>query len=140
MQINNFIILFDNQSLVVTKEKTLFFQSNQFSNLIIDSKARKIGDSCFKNDTYFNSVIISDYIEDIESNAFAGCKNLKCLVLGKAVSHIGQCAFSDCPNLKLVFFNGTMDEYKKILRGEPFQCPIHCLDGDIPYFLESNIL
>src|SRR5574344_644093 len=129
MQINNFIILIDGQSLVVTKEKTLLFQSNSY--LKIDSKIKKIGESCFKGDTSLTSVIISDNIEDIESNAFEGCKNLKCLVLGKAVSHIGQCAFSDCPNLKLVFFNGTMDEYKKILRGEPFQCPIHCIDGDI---------
>lgn len=129
MQINNFIILIDGQSLVVTKEKTLLFKSNSY--LSFDSKIKKIGDHCFKDNASLTSVIISDNIEDIESNAFEGCKNLKCLVLGKTVSHIGQCAFSNCPNLKLVFFNGTMGEYKKILRGEPFQCPIHCLDGDI---------
>ena len=50
----------------------------------------------------------------IPEGAFRGCKNLKRVTIPKRVKKIGRDVFAGCDSLEDVYYEGTMEEWKKI--------------------------
>lgn len=61
-----------------------------------------------------DELIIPEGVKMIGSNAFAGCKSIQVLSLPKSLKYIEENAFLDS-NPKYVFYDGSEDEYKKII-------------------------
>lgn len=61
-----------------------------------------------------DELIIPEGVKMIGSNAFAGCKSIQVLSLPKSLKYIEKNAFLDS-NPKYVFYDGSEDEYKKII-------------------------
>lgn len=78
-----------------------------------------IGDYAFAG-TYVEVVVCSSTLEDIGDSAFQDCLKLKEIHLNQKLKHMGRAPFSNCPNLEKIIYNGTKDDYEKILKGEPF--------------------
>lgn len=75
-------------------------------------------------------------ITSIGKLAFCGCTSLTSVTIGKGVTSIGKWAFNSCSKLTEMKYNGTMEEWKAIEKGDnwayntPFET-IHCNGGDI---------
>ncbi len=118
----------------IIENKTLVSYAGNRSNVTVPDCVEIIGKKAFKDNLDIRSVNLNKVVE-IGENAFSGCKNLKHVILPNSLKLIEQCAFSDISNSKLVLFDGTLEQYNKILKGEPFTKVI-CDDG---VYSQSNI-
>ena len=118
----------------IIENKTLVSYAGNRSNITVPDCVEIIGKKAFKDNLDIRSVNLNKVVE-IGENAFSGCKNLKHVILPNSLKLIEQCAFSDISNSKLVLFDGTLEQYNKILKGEPFTKVI-CDDG---VYSQSNI-
>ena len=118
----------------IIENKTLVSYAGNRSNVTVPDCVEIIGKKAFKDNLDIRSVNLNKVVE-IGENAFSGCKNLKHVILPNSLKLIEQCAFSDISNSKLVLFDGTLEQYNKILKGEPFT-KVMCDDG---VYSQSNI-
>ncbi len=60
--------------------------------------------------------IIADglFNRTITSESFSGCVNLKRITIPKSVTRIEENAFKDCDSLEDVYYEGTLEEWRKI--------------------------
>ncbi len=82
-----------------------------FTNSLIRYPANKQG----------KSYTIPDGVEYVDFCAFFKCTNLESVIIPNSVKIIIHDAFSDCPNLKDVYYEGTEEQFLKIV------------DDDLPY-------
>ncbi len=93
-------------------------------------------DCAFNNCIGLKNIIIPNSVTSIGKLAFCGCTSLTSVTIGKGVMSIGKWAFNSCSKLTEMKYNGTMEEWKAIEKGDnwayntPFET-IHCNDGDI---------
>ena len=111
----------------IIKGKTLISYAGNRSNVTIPDCIEIIGKKAFQGNLGIRSINLNKVIE-IGENAFSGCKNLKHVILPHSLKQIEQCAFCDISNSKLVLFDGTLEQYNKIIKGEPF-AKVICDDG-----------
>ena len=117
-----------NDCQFIIEGNTLISYAGSRSNIVISDHISIIGPAAFKNNDCIRSLVLGDCVTEIKEDAFCNCKKLKHIFLSKSVKSIGQCAFTNIDSDCLVIFDGTVDEYNKILRGEPFT-KVHCTDG-----------
>ncbi len=111
----------------IIEGKTLISYAGNRSNVTIPDGIEIIGKKAFQGNLEIRSINLNKVIE-IGENAFSGCKNLKHVILPNSLKLIEQSGFSDISNSKLVLFDGTLEQYNKILKGEPF-AKVICDDG-----------
>ena len=56
----------------------------------------------------------------IEAEAFAGCKEMVSITIPASVKRIEDNAFSGCENLKIVYYEGTPDQWNRIVEKNAF--------------------
>ena len=61
------------------------------------------------------SIIISEGIPQINLHTFQHCSNLESITIPTTVTSIGQGAFKECTSLKTVIYNGTEEQFAKIV-------------------------
>ena len=82
-------------------------------------------------------LIVPDCVVGIGSFAFYKAYSLKSISLGKILKYIGEKAFVDCIHLEMIYFNGTIEEWNKIYKGESWfyswdtEIKVVCTDGEI---------
>ncbi|MBE6133966.1 MAG: hypothetical protein E7178_04800 [Erysipelotrichaceae bacterium] len=118
----------------IIENKTLVSYAGNRSNVTVPDCVEIIGKKAFKDNLDIRSLNLNKVVE-VGEDAFSGCKNLKHVILPNSLKLIEQCAFSDISNSKLVIFDGTLEQYNKILKGEPF-AKVICDDG---VYSQSNI-
>ena len=72
---------------------------NNFSEILLGSNARYIGDGAFCRSNKLERLVIPEGIKSIKSNTFSSCSCLKQIVIPKSVTKIEDYAFSDCQSL-----------------------------------------
>ena len=82
------------------------------------------------------SVTISDSVKSIGGDAFYNCRNLTSVTIGKGVTSIDFYAFRNCSNLTTIKFEGTIDEWNKITKGNDWKVNVPatqviCSDGEV---------
>ena len=95
-----------------------------------------IGEGAFERRTSRNSVTILNSIQSIGDYAFIYCNGLTYVVIGKSVESIGDQAFYSCTSLTSIIFEGTIEQWNAILKGEDWDGNtgnyiIYCADGQV---------
>ena len=95
-----------------------------------------IGDMAFYNCQSFTSMIISDGITLIGEGAFYNCTSLATITIPKSITNISPYAFYDCNSLSSIIFEGTVDEWNAIEKGDAWNFntgsyTIYCTNGEM---------
>ena len=93
---------------------TAFYDCTALSSVTIGDGVTSIGGRAFEDCKSLTSVTIPDSVTSIGSSAFQYCTSLTSVTIGGGVTSIGRDAFSGCTGLKDVYYNNTMDKWKKI--------------------------
>ena len=79
-----------------------------------EKRVRVIGENAFRGNENITDVVLSSNITRICEGAFRGCKNLQCLALPDGIGKIYKDTFEGCDSLTDVYYEGTLEEWKKI--------------------------
>ena len=84
--------------------------------------------------TALTSVTIPDSVTSIGIWAFAGCTSLTSVTIPDSVTSIGSSAFEGCDSLTSVTFEGTVEQWEAVVKGNSwnYDCPfteVVCSDG-----------
>lgn len=76
-----------------------------------------------------------DSVEFLDRTAICDCSNLESVTLGSGLKEISRFAFYRCPKLRDLYYNGTADQWSRIIisydNRSLHQCTIHCTDKDL---------
>lgn len=111
-----------------------FQYCTKLANVTIGNHVKSIGSWAFSYCYDLRSVVIPDSVESIESNAFT-CNNMESITIGSGVKKIENNAFSACDVLTSVYYNGTEEEWNKIVIGDTGN---ECLASATVYFKTDN--
>ncbi len=137
-------------------------------DITIPDSVKYIGLATFNNCTSLKSATIGNGVTRIDDNAFYHCTNLISVIIGNSVASIGEMAFYECKNLKsiaipssvtyiygstasfdnsafsgsavrLIYFKGTMAQWKAIKGYNLGGIAIECIDGVIGHGKQVSI-
>ena len=79
---------------------------------------------------------IINFIVYIVDYAFAFCKNLKTLTIHSTTTYIGWGAFFECSSLTEIKFDGTVEQWNAITKGDNWNygvpaTKVICNDGEV---------
>lgn len=89
-----------------------------------------IGNNAFEGNHNLISVTIPDTVTTIYKEAFAYCSNLQNITLPNSIEMIYYRAFRDCTNLKNMHYQGTADEWVKIIFDGPDTNPMYYAENE----------
>lgn len=111
-----------------------FSYCSSITSVAIPDSVTSIGNHAFRGCGSLTSLTIGNSVMSIGGNAFTGCSSLTSVTIPDSIESIGGSAFAQCPGLMDVTFVGKdkatvqgMDNYSW---GLPYNCLIHCTDGD----------
>ena len=110
-----------------------FREFTRLKSIMLPTSVTKIGRLAFCECESLESILIPCKVVEIDNNAFYMCAALTSVAIPSSVKKIGGNAFSHCPKLKDVRYDGTKEQWGKIMKYENFKdgVTIHCSDGDI---------
>ena len=73
-----------------------------------------IGSGAFVKREDITDIILPSGIQRIAQGAFFGCINLKRITIPKNIKRISEATFAGCNNLEDIYYEGTMDDWKKL--------------------------
>ncbi|MBQ7170848.1 MAG: leucine-rich repeat protein [Clostridia bacterium] len=94
----------------------------------------------YENNEKIKAILLHDGIKMVGANAFRNCAIVSFVVLGKGLELIENGAFTGLPSLSLVLYNGTAEEFEKVLRGEPFETLGKIICTDDVYYTANGTL
>ena len=137
-----------------------FYWCSWLTSVTIGDSVTSIGREAFSDCTGLTSVSIGNSVTSIDYEAFLGCTGLTSVTIGGNVTSIGEYAFAYCegltsitiPNsvtsidswafrgctgLTSINFNGTIEQWNAISKGDdwksfvPSSCKVICTDGTV---------
>ena len=112
-----------------------FSYCGRITSVTIPDSVTSIGRHAFRGCSGITELTIGNSVTNIGDYAFRYCSGLTRLTIPSSVTSIGENAFAQCPDLMDVTFVDKdkatvqgMDDYSW---GLPYNCLIHCTDGDI---------
>lgn len=106
----------------------LFVNCSSLTTINIPSSVKEIKLQCFTGCTALTHVVIPEGVELIGRQAFSKCTNLQSIIIPSsivesgipsgattAIQGIGKGAFWNCNNLSKVYYNGTQEQWNKIV-------------------------
>ncbi|MBE6635634.1 MAG: hypothetical protein E7617_05495 [Ruminococcaceae bacterium] len=92
-----------------------YYRCSSLTNINIGTGVAKIGDYTFANCTSLEHISIPKNITRIDRRAFEYCSKLSWISISKSVTYIGVWAFIGCSALREVYYEGTEQEWYKIV-------------------------
>ncbi len=107
------------------------------TEITIPNSAEELGDGVFNGCSALTSVVLSEGVEKIGDMAFENC-GLTSLTVPSTVTNLGNNCFAGCSALQEIHYNGTMEEWKAIKKGNMMylNCSTTgaiCTDGTTSY-------
>lgn len=118
--------------------KRWFWACKDLTDIDLDNVV-EIENSAFQSCSNLRKVTLSNSLKSIGEYAFENCTSLEHIDLPHTLELIGHGAFNGCDNLKSVNYNGSLEQFKSLLKGHtvlsyfPFKTIIQCLDVTLPY-------
>lgn len=105
------------------------------ATFIIPSHVNVIEELAFDGCKILTNITFQENVNLIDSSAFYACNGLTTIRIPNNVSYIKEYAFNSCKNLDTIVFEGTKEEWNKIVDNNWYQYSsiqtIICLDGNI---------
>ena len=95
----------------------LYINGKKATSVVIPNGVTRIGPYAFYGCSSLVTVTIPESVASISEQAFEKCGSLTAVSIPKSVTSIGYSAFEDCKNLKDVYYTGTEEAWKHILKG-----------------------
>ena len=95
-----------------------FMECDSLTRFTIGDSVTTIGEYAFMNCDSLTSVTFGDSVTTVSMEAFIGCDSLTSVIIPNSVKVIDTAAFYSCPNIMHVYYNGTKEEWGKIVVGE----------------------
>ncbi|MGM9644588.1 MAG: leucine-rich repeat domain-containing protein, partial [Eubacteriales bacterium] len=116
--------------------ESAFEDCSGLTSITIPDSVTSIGESAFYGCSGLEIVTIPDSVTSIGGHAFYACSGLIDITIPNSVTSIGEDAFSRCSDLSSITFNGTMEQWNSISKGDDWNYgtgnyTIHCTDGNI---------
>lgn len=113
-----------------------FWNCTSLTSIIIPDNVTSIGLQAFWDCTNLTSITIPSNMTSVALAAFHGCEGLTSITIPDNVTSIGKGALDGCKRLTNITFQGTINEWNAIDKGEKWddrtgKYIIHCADGDI---------
>ena len=121
--------------LIETATKTLILGCKT-SAIPTDGSVTSIGYEAFRGCTGLTSITIPDSVTSIGDWAFTSCSGLTSVTIPDSVTSIGNSAFYDCYSLDTINFEGTIEQWNAITKGDGWNgnvsaTQVICTDGTI---------
>lgn len=84
---------------------------NKYGNIV---PVVGISGSAFAGNKNVTDIILPSGIGSFPAGSFAGCRNLKNITIPKNIPIILEKTFEECVSLENVFYEGTIEEWKKL--------------------------
>lgn len=103
---------------------TRYIREGAFSNcfglqdVYLSADIAAIGDYAFANCSALSAMLIPYGTESIGKEAFSGCHALATVVLPVTLKELGDDVFEGCPPHMMIYYEGTVDEWKQIKKDE----------------------
>lgn len=121
-------VVFTEPSKIEVLPFELFVNCSSLKTINIPSSVKEIKLQCFANCTALTDVVIPEGVELIGRQAFGGCKNLQSIIIPSsivesgipsggttAIQGVAKGAFWNCNSLSKVYYNGTQEQWNKIV-------------------------
>ncbi|MBE5739683.1 MAG: leucine-rich repeat domain-containing protein [Clostridiales bacterium] len=113
-----------------------FGHNDALTKVVFSDCTVSIGEKAFQDCSYLSIIDFGLNLEIIGAHAFEGCYSLKSIVLGENLASIGEEAFNWCTNLKSITFNGTVEQWNAIEKGDNWNrgvpaTEVVCIDGTV---------
>lgn len=117
----------------------LYVNGSLVTNLVIPVGTSIIKKYAFTYCSSIESLHVPDTVKGIGKQAFYGCPELKNITLGKGVSYVDQGAFRKCNRLAHISFEGTQQQWYRILMtrssfDSDVDITVDCIDGSLKLF------
>ena len=103
---------------------TRYIREGAFSNcfglqeVYLSADIAAIGDYAFANCSALSAMLIPYGTESIGKEAFSGCPALATVVLPVTLKELGDDVFEGCPPHMMIYYEGTVDEWRQIKKDE----------------------
>jgi hypothetical protein len=118
-----------------------FRYCSMLTSVAIFDGVTSIGEGAFADCDSLTSIILPNSVTNIGGGAFYECKSLISATIGNGVQRIGEATFRGCSNLKTIRYNGTVEQWQTVEKGEGWYddilaTDILCTNGEV--ILESK--
>ena len=79
---------------------------------------QEIGEEAFAMNTALRAAHIPDGIYTLGAGAFSNCLNLEVVTIPITVMEIGRNCFYNTPNLRQIIYQGTMEDWEQVYKGD----------------------
>lgn len=121
-------VVFTEPSKIEVLPFELFVNCSNLTTINIPSSVKEIKPLCFAGCAALTHVVIPEGVELIGRQAFSECTNLQSIIIPSsivesgipsggttAIQGVGKGAFWGCDNLSKVYYNGTQEQWNKIV-------------------------
>ena len=112
------------------------FAVSDIEKIQITSNVYDINQGVFEGCSYLTTVQIDEGVKYIDDTCFYACEELTDVTLPKSLKRIGHNVFNGCDHLTEVKYNGTIEDWNKIINREfinegSYISKVICSDGTI---------
>jgi|GEM_PF-1966168 len=126
----------DIENGVTSIGSSVFWNCDKLESIIIPESVLSIENSAFSNSGIID-ITISNGTTKIGAYAFSNCTKLMSISIPDSLKELGEGAFMSCNALKDITFEGTVEQWNAIIKGNSWNygvatdCTITCSDGTI---------
>ena len=95
-----------------------FYGCSSLKKIILGNSVTSIGKDAFSNCTSLESITIPNSVTSIGISAFDNCTSLESIIISNSVTQIAKQAFNLCKLLTNITFEGTVEEWDNITKGD----------------------